>query len=46
MIDEVPVCVGVVTRSQTAALRQCNSADLPAVTDSVSNSDTVSLNVH
>jgi len=38
MIDEVPVSVGVVTRSQTAALRQCNSADLPDVPDSVSNS--------
>jgi len=45
MIDEVPVNVGVVTRSQTAALRQCSSADLPAVPDSVSNSDAVPLNV-
>jgi len=45
MIDEVPVSVGVVTRSQTAALKQCNSADLPAVPDSVSNSDTFPLNV-
>jgi len=45
VIDEVPVSVGVVTRSQTAALRQSNSADLPAVPDSVSNSDAVPLNV-
>jgi len=45
MIDEVPVSVGVVTRSQTAALRQCNSADLPTVPDSVSNSEFVPLNV-
>jgi len=45
MIDEVPVSVGVVTRSQTAALRQYNSADLPAVPDSVSNSDAVPFNV-
>jgi len=45
MIDEVPVSVGVVPRSQTAALRQNSSADLPAVPDSVSNSDDVPLNV-
>jgi len=44
MIDEVPVTVGVLTRSQTTALRQCSSADLP-VPDSVSNSDAVPLNV-
>jgi len=45
MIDEVPVTVGVVTKSQTAALRQYSSADLPAVPGSVSNSDAVPLNV-
>jgi len=45
MIDEVPVTVGVVTRSETAALRQYSSADLPAVPDSVSNSDAIPLNV-
>jgi len=45
MIDELPVTVGVVTMSQTAALRQCSSADLPAIPDSVSNSDAVPLNV-
>jgi len=45
IIDEVPVTVGVVTRSQTSALRQYSSADLPAVPDSVSNSDAVPLNV-
>jgi len=45
MIDEVPVSVGVVTRSLTAALRQCNSANLPALVNSVWNSDTVHLNV-
>jgi len=45
MIDEVPVSVGVVAKSQTAALRKCNSDDLPAVPDFVSNSDTVPLNV-
>jgi len=44
-VCDVPVSVGVVTRFQTAALRQCNSADLPAVPDSVSNSDAVQLNV-
>ena len=33
------------SRSQTAALRQCSSADLPAVPDSVSNLDVVPLNV-
>jgi len=43
MINEVPVSVGVVTRSQTAALKQNSSADLPVVTDSVSNSDDVPL---
>jgi len=41
MIDETPVSVGVVTRFQTATLRQCNSADLPAVPDSVLNSESV-----
>jgi len=45
MIDEVPNSVDVVTRSQTAALRQCNSADLLAVPDSVLNSNAVLLNV-
>jgi len=45
MIDEVPISVGVVTRSQTAASRQCNSGDLPAVPDSMSNSESVPLNV-
>ena len=43
MIDEVPVIVGVVTRSQTAALKRNSSADLPAVPDTVSNSDAVPL---
>ena len=33
------------TKSQTAALRQCNSANLPALVNSVWNSDTVHLNV-
>ena len=45
MIDEVPVSVGVVTRSQTAALRQSNSADLSVVPDPVSTSESVPLNV-
>jgi len=45
MIDEVPVSVGVVTRSQTAALRQSNSADLSVAPDSVSTSESVPLNV-
>ena len=45
MIDDVPISVGVVTLSQTAALRQCNLPDLSAAPDSVSNSDAVPLNV-
>jgi len=45
IIDEVPVSVGVMRRSKTAALRQCNSADLAAVPGSVSNSHAVPLNV-
>jgi len=43
IIDEVRVSVGVVTRSQTAALKQNSSANLPAIPDSVSNSDAVPL---
>ena len=35
MIDEVPFSVGVETRSQTAGLRQSNSADLSVVPDPV-----------
>ena len=45
MIDEVPISVGVVTRSQTTASKQSNSADLSVVPDSVSNSESVPLNV-
>jgi len=45
MIDEVEVSVGVVTRSQTAALRQSNSADLSVAPDPVSTSESVPLNV-
>ena len=45
MIGEVPVSVGVVTRSQTAALRQSNSTDLSVAPDSVSTSESVPLNV-
>ena len=45
MIDQVPVSVGVVTRSQTAALRQSNSTDLSVVPDFVSTSVSVPLNV-
>ena len=44
MIDEVPVSVGVVTRSQTAALRQSKSAEL-SVPDPVSSSGSVPHNV-
>ena len=45
MIDEFPVSVGVVTRSQSAALRQSNSPDLSLVPDPVSTSESVPLNV-
>ena len=45
MTDEVPVSVVVVTWSQTAALRQSNPADLSVVPDSVSTSESVSINV-